>query len=478
MTAPAAVRVSLLTKVSYGMGAVAFGVKDNGFGVFLLIFYNQVIGMPADMVGLAVMIALIADAFIDPVIGHLSDRTNTRWGRRHPWMYAAILPIAFSWLLIWNPPDWSHNMLFFYMIGATILVRTALSCNEVPVQAIVPELTGDYHERTKIIRFRALFGWGGGLLMLLLAYGVFLVPTAEQPVGQLNRAGYEVYALAGAAMMAVSVLIAGLGTHKQIAHRPLNTPPSQPLGAELRAIGSTLNNRAFLTLMVAGVFAFINQGIIFAMTNYLMTYVWEFSTRAFLAYPIAIFIGVLVAFFLVTPLSHRLGKKHAAALCVILTMFIGFVPYLLRAADLMPVNGSLASLTILMTFVAISTGVGTGAMIIAQSMMSDVVEASQAQTGKRQEGLFFAGYLFMQKCISGFGIFLSGAILTMAEFPEKAQQGQVPLEILDRLLMITGGLIFFFSILSALIFLRFPFGKAEHDARLAHLTEATQQKGE
>lgn len=472
MTVPAAAPVPLVTKLSYGMGAVAFGVKDNGFGVFLLIFYNQVIGMPADMVGLAVMIALIADALLDPIIGHLSDRTNSRWGRRHPWIYAAILPIAFSWLLIWNPPDWSHNMLFFYMIAATMLVRTALSCNEVPVQAIVPELTSDYHERTTIIRFRALFGWAGGLLMLLLAYGVFLVPTAEQPVGQLNRAGYQDYALAGSIMMAVTVLIAGLGTHKQIARRPLNMPPSQPLGAELRAIGSTLKNPAFLILMAAGVFAFINQGIIFATTNYLMTYVWEFSPQAFLAYPVALFIGVLVAFFFVTPLSLWLGKKHAAALCVILTMVIGFVPYLLRAADLMPVNGSITNLIILMTFVAISTGVGTGAMIIAQSMMSDVVEASQAQTGKRQEGLFFAGYLFMQKCISGFGIFISGTILALADFPEKAKQGQVPQEILNNLLMITGGLIFCFAIISALIFLRFPFGKAEHDARLRALAES------
>jgi glycoside/pentoside/hexuronide:cation symporter, GPH family len=473
MAAPAAAHVPMATKVSYGLGAVAFGVKDNSFGVFLLIFYNQVIGMPADLVGLAVMIALIADAFIDPVIGHLSDRTNTRWGRRHPWIYGAILPIAFSWFLIWNPPDWSHNALFFYLIGVTILVRTALSCNEVPVQAIVPELTGDYHERTAIIRYRSLFGWGGGLLMLFLAYGVFLVPTAEQPVGQLNRAGYQTYALAGAIMMAVTVLIAGLATHKQIAHRPISTPPSQPIGAELREIGSTLRNRAFLMLMAAGVFAFINQGIIFATTNYLLTYVWEFSAGAFLVYPIALFIGVLIAFFLVTPLSHRLGKKHAAALCAVLTMIIGFTPYLLRAIDLMPVNGSLANHIVLMTFVAIATGVGTGTMIIAQSMMSDVVEASQAQTGKRQEGLFFSGYLFMQKCISGFGIFLSGAILTLAGFPEKAQQGQVSQEILDRLLMITGGLIFCCAIISALVFLRFPFGKAEHDARLRELAQSS-----
>ena len=85
---------SLWTKISYGAGAVAFGVKDNGFSYFLLLFYSQVIGIDARLVGLALTISLFVDAFMDPIVGYWSDNLRSRWGRRHPFMYAAALPIT------------------------------------------------------------------------------------------------------------------------------------------------------------------------------------------------------------------------------------------------------------------------------------------------------------------------------------------------------------------------------------------------
>jgi len=184
-TAPAD-KVPLRIKLAYGAGAVAYGVKDNGFSVFLLIFYNQVIGLSAQAVGLAVMVALIVDAFIDPVIGHLSDRTNSRWGRRHPWLYISIIPVCLSWFLLWHPPQWSDTGILVYLTLSAILVRSAIAMNEVPSIAMLPELTRDYHERTDVIRYRYLFGWAGGLFLLFLAYAVFLAPTADQPAGLLH----------------------------------------------------------------------------------------------------------------------------------------------------------------------------------------------------------------------------------------------------------------------------------------------------
>ena len=90
-------------KIVHGFGAVAFGVKDSGFSFFLLIFYNQVLGMNAALVSAALACALLVDAVIDPILGYLSDRTYTRWGRRLPWLYAAALPLALAWAVLWNP---------------------------------------------------------------------------------------------------------------------------------------------------------------------------------------------------------------------------------------------------------------------------------------------------------------------------------------------------------------------------------------
>ena len=105
-------RLNLSTKIFYGFGSVAFGVKDNGFSYMLLLFYNQVVGLPATLVGLALMIALVWDACIDPLIGQLSDNLRSRWGRRHPFMYAAALPVAISYVALWNPPHWGHQGQF------------------------------------------------------------------------------------------------------------------------------------------------------------------------------------------------------------------------------------------------------------------------------------------------------------------------------------------------------------------------------
>jgi glycoside/pentoside/hexuronide:cation symporter, GPH family len=199
-------RVPLHIKVFNGLGSIAYGVKDNGFSTFLLIFYNQVIGLDASLVSLALMMALLIDAVVDPIIGHLSDRTYTRWGRRHPWLYLAPIPLAFAWMLLWSPPA-NLDHIFAYLVVTAILVRTLVSCCEVPSQSLVPELTADYDERTSITRLRFLFAWMGGLLVFFLANTVFLKADATHKYGQLNPEGYWNYGLAGAILMAGSVII-------------------------------------------------------------------------------------------------------------------------------------------------------------------------------------------------------------------------------------------------------------------------------
>ena len=101
-TTDADAKLSLWTKLAYGVGAIAYGVKDNGFSFFLLIFYSQVIGVDARLVGLAMTIALIVDAIADPIVGYWSDNLRSRWGRRHPFMYAAAIPVAATYYLLWR----------------------------------------------------------------------------------------------------------------------------------------------------------------------------------------------------------------------------------------------------------------------------------------------------------------------------------------------------------------------------------------
>ncbi|MGZ5959476.1 MAG: MFS transporter, partial [Rhizomicrobium sp.] len=267
---------SLRTRLTYGFGSVAFGVKDQGFSYFLLFFYNQVIGLPSIWVSGAIAIALFFDAFADPIVGQISDNLRSRWGRRHPFMYASAIPVAVAYFFLWNPPHWSNGALFYYLIALAIIVRTFITFYEIPSTALAPELTDDYDERTAILGYRYMFGWLGGLGMTALAYLVFLVPSAKYPVGQLNPVGYSQYGAVSAAVMFVVILVSAAGTHRRIPF--LRHPPAGPRRSIFAYAGemlSTLTHRSFLMMLGVGLFAAMGQGLNFALSIYLATWFWE-----------------------------------------------------------------------------------------------------------------------------------------------------------------------------------------------------------
>jgi GPH family glycoside/pentoside/hexuronide:cation symporter len=469
MSAPAR-RLSNGTMASYGFGAVAYGVKDAGFGTFLLLFYNQVVGLPSATVGLVIMMALLIDAFVDPAVGFFSDRTRTRWGRRHPWMYASALPIMIGWLLLWNPPSvMSQPQTLVWLFAMAVIVRSAVSCYEVPSVALTPELTSGYDERTRIMAYRYLFGWAGGLLILLSAYQYFLAPTAAFPNGLLNRAGYNGFALAGAVFIGVAILVSALGTHHEIRHLPNPPIARQTLHESFAELRETVKNRAFAILMAAGLCAYTIQGISYAMSNYLYIYVWGFKGPIFVYLTIALFSGVFLAFLAAPRLGKSASKPKAAMFAVLLGAGLNTAPYWLRMLGVFPEVGESTLLPMLFGFFILGTASNVTGFILGASMMADVVEDSEAKTGRRSEGVFFAGSFFVQKCTSGIGIFFAGMILAVAGFPAKATPGTVPVATIDRLTLIYAGLYIVLACVSAYFFSRFPFGRVEHEARLARL---------
>ena len=466
-------RLATGVTLSYGFGSVAYGVKDAGFGTFLLIYYNQVVGVNPGTVGLVIMLALVLDAFVDPAVGLLSDRTQSAWGRRHPWMYASALPIAIGWLLLWNPPaSLAEPAKLVWLFVTAVVVRSAVSAYEVPSQALTPELSQDYDERTRITAYRYLFGWIGGLSILLLAYRVFLVPSARYPNGLLNADGYHHLAFASAGLMVVAILASALGTHREIGRLPKVTIAKQTFGANLRELWDTMHNRGFVILMLAGVCAYTNQGISYALSTYFYNYVWQFAPWALGLLPFALFVGAGAAFLIAPRVGRNRSKPHAAFAFVIGGIVFMTLPYLLRFAGVLPSLGTTRLVALLFTNFAITTTFNVSAFILGASMMADVVEDSEARTGRRSEGVFFAGSFFVQKCTSGIGIAASGVILILARFPKAATAGTVPVATLDRLtllfIIIYAGL----ALCSAILFTRFPFGRAEHDARLLRLAEA------
>lgn len=427
-------RVGLHTKLVYGVGATAFGVKDNGFGFFLLLFYNQVMGLPAEWVSLALMIALVVDSVIDPVIGHVSDRWRSRWGRRHPFMYVAAVPAALFYVLLWNPPALSQEGLLIFIVVTTVVVRTFIALYEIPSAALVAELTSDYNQRTSFFGWRFLFAWGGGLGMTFLAYQVFLRPDAAHPVGQLNPIGYAHYGMAAGALMLVTILASAVGTHRYI--RLLKPPPLAgkfSLAKDLREAAVSLSHPSFLALLIGALIGSVATGLAGGLQIYFMTYLWGLNSDQLSLLLLASVIGVPAALISTSALSNWLGKKRSAMVALSVAMAATFGPLALRWTDVFPHPGSSALLPALFTTTAVSVAFAVMFGMLIASMLMDVVEDSELTTGRRSEGLFLAANTFVNKCVSGVGIFAAGLVLKLVDFPAHAKPGEVSELILQKL---------------------------------------------
>jgi Na+/melibiose symporter-like transporter len=430
-------RIALPTKLFYGLGSVAFGVQGLALGSPLLLFFNQVIGLPAPWVGGAIMIALIFDAVFDPMVGQWSDHVRSRWGRRHPFMYASAIPLAIAFYCLWNPPyHWSNQAMFGYLLASLIAVRLLVSLYEIPSAALAPELTADYDERTGLLSYRFFFGTLGGTAMAVLAFMVFLRKDATHPLGVLNRHGYEQCGLVGALVILASILVSSFGTHGRIA--ALIQPPRRNLGlrGKAREIAATLANRSFLSLTIAGIIAAISGGLSAGLGLYITTYFWELTPREISYLAGFGFVSAILAVSLAPAVSKAMGKKRAMITLFAVALVAGSLPIPLRLLGLMPPNHSLALLAILFADAVIRDTLGIMGYIIVASMMADVVEDIAVSSGHRSEGLLFATVGLLQKCISGVGTFLSGLLLGFVNFPQGAIQGHVDPAVLRHLVLI------------------------------------------
>jgi GPH family glycoside/pentoside/hexuronide:cation symporter len=460
---------SLRTKIFYGLGSVAFGVKDNGFQTILLLFYNQVMHLSGLAVGLAISAALMIDAFLDPIVGHFSDNLHSRWGRRHPLMYASALPVAITYLLLWNPPHWSASALFVYLIVVSILVRTLITFYEIPSSALAPELTQDYDQRTSFLGYRLFFAWYGGMTMYALAFIVFLTPDATHKVGQLNERGYSHYGVTAAIVMFVAIVISAAGTHKFIPWLRKPAPRRGTLGEYFGEIFRIMNNRAFLNLMFAGIVFYFATGLVFALNTYVQTYVWVLTNVQIFIISLSTFIAVLLGFILALPVSKRFGKRDGGIVMFVIGLAISVVPLALRLTGLFFANGSPALLPALFVFNTVGSALTIGAAIPILSMLADVAEDSELKTGKRSEGVFFAGSSFMQKTASGLGLLGSGVILWLAGFPSHAVPGKVASHVVHNFALIYLVAVIVLYGIAAYILRRFPITRETHEENLRRL---------
>ena len=387
------------------------------------------LGLPEAWVGLGIMVALLVDALIDPLVGYLSDHLHSRWGRRHPFMYAAALPVAGAYWLLWSPPaGLSQAQLFAYFVAVAVLVRIFIAFYEIPSASLVPELTDHYDERTSILGFRFFFGWWGGLTMAVLAYVFFLQPDATHAAGVLNPEGYRHYGVAASLIMLAAIL--DLGDRHALVHSTATAPAARSatgIGGAFRRDGrdavQPLLPGAVLRRRLRRHGASADRRR--SRSTSTRTSGSSASTQmSVLALPL--FLSALLAVALAPPLSIRIGKKRAAIAVSLAALLLGpgadrtsarsasFPRTTRRCCYPRWYVFSIASVTLFIT-----------SSILTASMVADIVEDSEVATGRRSEGVFVAANMFVQKSVSGIGIFASSLLLGVVGFPRDARPGRV-----------------------------------------------------
>lgn len=435
MTQVATPKVSVFNKLAYGFGSVAFGVKNNGFDYYFLLFYSQVMGVDAQLVGNALLLALMFDALSDPLIGYFSDNFHSRWGRRHPFMYFAAVPVAISYYFLWNPPaELSGNELFPYIVVMAIFIRTLITLYEIPSSALVAEMTTDYDERTSMLSYRYFFGWSGGTLMSFFALTFLLVPTAAISNGMFNVEGYGLMGLVAASVMFFAIMVSALGTHRFIPH--LNAPPPKERMTIKRIysdLWATLANRSFLSLFLAALFGAIATGLAAGLSFYLNTFFWEFTSSQQGIIAISVVISAVIGFVVAPYVSRTMGKKRGTIIVGVLAFSISPMPVLLRLFDLMPANGDAMLFPLILVVTIVDVGLIITFQTLMASMIADLVEASEVKTKRRSEGVFFSAISFTRKMVQGVGVVVATFILTLAEIQPGATPDEVSAESLFKL---------------------------------------------
>ncbi|MBW4616771.1 MAG: MFS transporter [Desmonostoc vinosum HA7617-LM4] len=403
-------KLDFKTKLAYGAGDLGPAITANISIFFLLVFFTNVAGIPAGWAGSILLIGKIWDAVNDPIVGLLTDKTKSRhWGRRLPWLFYGAIPFGIFFFLQWIVPRFSaepsNNIwpLFWYYVAIGVISQVFYTVVNLPYTAMTPELTQDYDERTSLNSFRFTFSIGGSILSLILSKIVFSLISDRQ----------QQYIVLTAVCTIISVL--GLywcvfGTRDRILafeakRTEIAEPPSLPFIEQLKIV---FTNRPFLFVIGIYLFSWLAVQITASNIPFFAIYCMKLQESDVPTVMIAVQGTALAMLFFWSALSKKVGKK--------LVYFLGMSSWIIAAAGLYFLQpGQL----VLMYIMAIMSGIGVStAYLVPWSMIPDIIELDELQTGQRREGIFYSFMVLLQKFGLAFGLFLVGNALQASGFKE------------------------------------------------------------
>ena len=388
-------KLPFFTKLAYGSGDLGTAITAGLRGFFLLFFFTDVAGLSPASAAVVLLIGRVWDAFNDPIVGWLSDRTVTRWGRRRPWLLIGAIPFGLFFFLLWYVPDFSDTGKFIYYVVISILLDTFYTVINVPYTALTPELTHDYDERTSLNSYRFAFSVGGALV------SAFLHPIIVESMPDI-RTGYLVSGLIWAIVSTIPCFIVFAFTRE----RPESmAPPTEEAIPFLEQIRIAFANGPYRYVIGLYLSSWLALQIVSAVLIYYLTY--YLRTPDMLKWTLLAIQGSSFIFLFVwSMLSRRLNKGLVYIIGATIWLFVQIALYFVRPDQ--------AHLVIPLGIIA-GGGVAV-AYLIPWAMMPDVIELDELKTHRRREGIFYGFMVLLQKASIAIGNFAIGYALSVTGY--------------------------------------------------------------
>lgn len=454
---PPPVRLPRRAKLAFGAGDLGPAVATIILSFFQLFFLTTVAGLRPALAGSIVLIVKIWDALNDPLVGWLSDRTRSRFGRRRPWILFGALPFGVIFFLQWVVPPFDDTGKFVYYLVVALLFSIAFTVVNVPYTALTPELTPDYDERTSLTAYRFAFSIGGSVVAGVLHQIIVSRFCADPNACQIaeTRLGYMV----AAAIWSISII-----------------PFFVWCFAETREQYQTSGSYSSASLLTQVAQAFRNRPYLFVIGIYLCSWLAVQVTASVLAFYITFWmqrpdlIPVMLAavqgsawiwLFIWNTISARIGKRAVYMIGMCFWIGVQLVLFFVQPDQV--------GLAVGLGFLA-GIGIAT-AYLIPWSMMPDVIEHEELRTGERREGVFYGFMVFLQKLGLALGLFLVSLALEWQGFDQYAPIGQQPESALIAIRVMVGPLPAIVLILGIVLTTFYPITRATHVRTLAKLQE-------
>ena len=422
-------KIRLSEKIGYGLGDMSSSMFWKLFGAYLMIFYTDVFGISAAVVGTMFAVTRVWDSFFDPVVGAVADRTSSRWGRFRPYLLFLAVPFGVIGILTFLTPPFGQIGKIVYAFITYALMMMVYSAINVPYASLLGVMSPDPADRNTLATYRMTFAYLGSFLALLLfmpLVNAFGGGNSGGPMLGWLTAPQAGWLMAAGVIAVVCVLLfLGCFTLTKERVRPVRQGKTS-LKTDLRDL---LHNRPWWILLGAGVASLVFNSIRDGATVYYFKYYVDetaVGSISFLGLPFVLsglylavgqaanILGVILA----APVSNRIGKRRTfmAAMAVASVLSVAF--FWLGKDQLVPIF-------ILQALISVCAG---SIFPLLWSMYADCADYSELQTGNRATGLIFSSSSMSQKFGWAFGTAITGWMLAQFGFQANAVQSAETLQ--------------------------------------------------